>query len=312
MDMSKVSRSISELIGNTPMLKINRMIGTNSANIFAKLESFNIGGSIKDRVALHLIEFAEASGILTKEKTIIEATSGNTGIAIAMIGAAKGYKVTIVMSESVSVERRKIISAYGADLILTPGSRGTSGAIEIKDRLVREDPDKYVPLDQFSNPANVLAHYRGTGREIIDQMNGEIDMVVLSVGTGGTSSGVSLRMKEFNPAIKVIGITPRLGVKIQGIRNPKEPNPSKLVRYEAMDELIEIDEKTKQEAFETGRRAAREEGLLLGMSAAVTLHIATLKAIELGPGKNIIAILPDNGFKYLSTELFQDNGRLVE
>ncbi|MDA8143478.1 MAG: PLP-dependent cysteine synthase family protein [Thermoplasmatales archaeon] len=310
--MSKVSRSISELIGNTPMLKINRMIGTNSANIFAKLESFNIGGSIKDRVALHLIEFAEASGILTKEKTIIEATSGNTGIAIAMIGAAKGYKVTIVMSESVSVERRKIISAYGADLILTPGSRGTSGAIEIKDRLVREDPDKYVPLDQFSNPANVLAHYRGTGREIIDQMNGEIDMVVLSVGTGGTSSGVSLRMKEFNPAIKVIGITPRLGVKIQGIRNPKEPNPSKLVRYEAMDELIEIDEKTKQEAFETGRRAAREEGLLLGMSAAVTLHIATLKAIELGPGKNIIAILPDNGFKYLSTELFQDNGRLVE
>ena len=310
--MSKVSRSISELIGNTPMLKIHRMIGTNSANIFAKLESFNIGGSIKDRVALHLIEFAEASGILTKEKTIIEATSGNTGIAIAMIGAAKGYKVTIVMSESVSVERRKIISAYGADLILTPGSRGTSGAIEIKDRLVREDPDKYVPLDQFSNPANVLAHYRGTGREIIDQMNGEIDMVVLSVGTGGTSSGVSLRMKEFNPAIKVIGITPRLGVKIQGIRNPKEPNPSKLVRYEAMDELIEIDEKTKQEAFETGRRAAREEGLLLGMSAAVTLHIATLKAIELGPGKNIIAILPDNGFKYLSTELFQDNGRLVE
>ena len=310
--MSKVSRSISELIGNTPMLKINRMTGTNSANIFAKLESFNIGGSIKDRVALHLIEFAEASGILTKEKTIIEATSGNTGIAIAMIGAAKGYKVTIVMSESVSVERRKIISAYGADLILTPGSRGTSGAIEIKDRLVREDPDKYVPLDQFSNPANVLAHYRGTGREIIDQMNGEIDMVVLSVGTGGTSSGVSLRMKEFNPAIKVIGITPRLGVKIQGIRNPKEPNPSKLVRYEAMDELIEIDEKTKQEAFETGRRAAREEGLLLGMSAAVTLHIATLKAIELGPGKNIIAILPDNGFKYLSTELFQDNGRLVE
>lgn len=310
--MSKVSRSISELIGNTPMLKINRMIGTNSANIFAKLESFNIGGSIKDRVALHLIEFAEASGILTKEKTIIEATSGNTGIAIAMIGAAKGYKVTIVMSESVSVERRKIISAYGADLILTPGSRGTSGAIEIKDRLVREDPDKYVPLDQFSNPANVLAHYRGTGREIIDQMNGEIDMVVLSVGTGGTSSGVSLRMKEFNPAIKVIGITPKLGVKIQGIRNPKEPNPSKLVRYEAMDELIEIDEKTKQEAFETGRRAAREEGLLLGMSAAVTLHIATLKAIELGPGKNIVAILPDNGFKYLSTELFQDKGRLVE
>ena len=312
MDMSKVSRSISELIGNTPMLKINRMTGANSASIFVKLESFNIGGSVKDRVALHLIEFAEASGILTKDKTIIEATSGNTGIAIAMIGAAKGYKVTIVMSESVSVERRKIISAYGADLILTPGSRGTSGAIDIKDRLVSEEPDKYVPLDQFSNPANVLAHYRGTGREIIDQMNGEIDMVVLSVGTGGTSSGVSLRMKEFNPAIKVIGITPMLGVKIQGIRNPREPNPSKLVRYGAMDELIEIDEKTKQEAFETGRRAAREEGLLLGMSAAVSLHIAMIKAIELGSGKNIVVILPDNGFKYLSTELFQDNGRLME
>lgn len=305
MDSPGIARNISQLIGKTPMLRINHMTEPGSADIYAKLEMFNVGGSVKDRAALSLIESAEASGRLTKEKTIIEATSGNTGIALAMIGAMKGYRVTILMSESASVERRKIIKAYGAELILTPAEKGTAGAIDIKNRMVRENPEKYIPLDQFSDPANTLAHYQGTANEIIEQMNGKIDMVVMTVGTGGTSSGISLRMREFNPNIKIIGVTPALGVKIQGIRNPHEPNPSKLVREDYFDELIEVDEETKLESFEAGRLAARKEGLFLGMSSALALYFAIKKAMELGKGKNIVVLFPDNGFKYLSTPLYE-------
>lgn len=306
MNYPGISRNISDLIGKTPMIRINKLTGEGSASIFAKLEMFNIGGSVKDRAAMSLIEFAEASGILTREKTILEATSGNTGIALAMIGAYKGYKVTIIMSESASVERRKIIKAYGAELLLTPGGKGTAGAIEQKEKLMAENPGKYVPMDQFSNPANIYAHYTGTANELIEQMDGRIDMIVMTVGTGGTSSGIALRMKEFNPGIRIVGVTPALGVKIQGIRNPQEPNPSKLVRPAYFDEFIEMDEDMKQASFETGRRAAGMEGLLLGQSSACALHIALIKAKELGPGRNIVAIFPDNGFKYLSTDLFEE------
>lgn len=304
MELPGISRNISDLIGNTPMIRINRLTGPKDASVFAKLEMFNIGGSVKDRAALNLIEFAVASGILTREKTIIEATSGNTGIALAMIGAYKGYKVTIIMSEAASVERRKIIKAYGAELMLTPGEKGTAGAIELKDKLISDNPGKYVPMDQFSNPANIFAHYTGTANEIIRQMDGRIDMVVMTVGTGGTSSGIALRMKEFNPGIMIVGVTPALGVKIQGIRNPKEPNPSKLVRLDYFDEFIEMDEKMKRASFDTGRMAASKEGLLLGQSSACALHVAVERARDLGTGKNIVAIFPDNGFKYLSTDLF--------
>lgn len=304
MDSPRVANNISDLIGNTPMVKINRMTEPGSANIFAKLEMFNVGGSVKDRAALSMIELAEASGLLTKDKTIIDATSGNTGIALAMIGALKGYNVSIVMSESASVERRKIIKAYGAELLLTPGEKGTSGAIDYKNTLVKENPEKYIPLDQFNNPANIYAHFSGTANEIIHQMDGKIDMVIMTIGTGGTSSGISLRMREFNPNIKLVGATPALGVKIQGIRNPDEPNPSKLVRKEYLDEYIEVDEETKFAAFETGKLAARKEGLLLGQSSALALHIALQKAKDLGEGKNIVVLFPDNGFKYLSTPLY--------
>lgn len=305
MNGAGISRSIADLIGRTPIVKINKLTGPDSANLYAKLEMFNIGGSVKDRAALALIEFAEASGELTREKTIIEATSGNTGIALAMIGAYKGYNVTIVMSESASEERRKIIRAYGAELVLSPAEKGTAGAIDLKRKMIDENPGRYASMDQFSNPANIYAHYTGTANEIIDQMGGNVDMVVLTVGTGGTSSGISLRMREYNPDIKIVGVTPALGVKIQGIRNPREPNPSKLVRLEYLDELIEVEEKDKKDIFETGRRAARSEGLLLGMSSACALHYALRKARELGPGKNVVTVFPDNGFKYLSTELFE-------
>ena len=312
MRFNRFSPSITSLVGETPIVKINRMVSSDSADVYAKLEWFNIGGSVKDRAALALIEFAEASGQLRPGKTIIEATSGNTGIALSMMGAAKGYPVTIIMSEGASMERKKIISAYGADLILTPSSKGTSGAIEMKEKLLTENPEKFVSLDQFTNPANTYAHYTGTANEIIRQMDGKVDAIVLTIGTGGTSAGVAMRMREFNREIRIIGVTPKPGTKIEGIRSPKEPNPSKLVRLDLLDELIEVDDMGKAMSFETGRRAAREEGLLLGMSSSCALYYSLVKAKELGPGKNLITVFPDNGLKYMSTGLFEDGGHRVE
>jgi cysteine synthase len=296
------------MIGNTPMIRIRKLLKPRSADVYAKLEWFNIGGSVKDRTALSLIETAEAAGVLRKGKTIIEATSGNTGIALAMLGAAKGYDVTIVMSEGASMERRKLISAYGADLVLTPASRGTAGAIEHKERLIRENPERFVSLDQFHDPANPYVHFNTTAREILHQMNWKIDAMVMTIGTGGTSTGIALRLREALPSVKIIGVTPKLGVRIDGIRNPAEPNPSRNVRLDLMDEVIEIDDIQKAMCFETGRRAAREEGLLLGMSSACALHVSLDVAAKMGRGKNVVTLFPDNGLKYLSTELFEDLG----
>jgi cysteine synthase len=299
-----VANDITELIGKTPMVRINRLTGLEDATVYAKLEWYNIGGSVKDRMALYLMEYAEASGKLSKDKVILEATSGNTGIALAMLAAAKGYRITIVMPESVSVERRQIIRAYGAELILSPGDKGTSGAIELKQKLLRENPEKYVDLDQFRDPANILAHYQTTGREILEQTRGIVDMVVVGIGTAGTGVGVSMRLKEFNKDIKIVGVTTRLGVSIQGLRNPKEPYPTMLFRKECFDEIVEIDEDGRKEAFETAREAARKEGLLIGMSSGAIMLVALKKARKLGRGKTIVAVLPDGGEKYLSTGLF--------
>ena len=305
---SEPFQSITEMIGNTPMIRIRKLLKPRSADVYAKLEWFNVGGSVKDRTALSLIETAEAAGVLRKGKTIIEATSGNTGIALAMLGAAKGYGVTIVMSEGASIERRKLISAYGADLVLTPASKGTAGAIEHKERLIRENPGKFVSLDQFHDPANPYVHFNTTAREILRQMNWKIDAMVMTIGTGGTSTGIALRLREALPSVKIIGVTPKLGVRIDGIRNPAEPNPSRNVRLDLMDEVIEIDDIQKAMCFETGRRAAREEGLLLGMSSACALHVSLDVAAKIGRGKNVVTLFPDNGLKYLSTELFEDLG----
>lgn len=305
----KYSSDITGLIGNTPVVKLNRMTSDSDATIYLKLESFNIGGSMKDRTALYLFEYAQSAGLLRDGRRIIEATSGNTGIALSMIGAAKGYGVTILMSEGVSVERRKIISAYGAELILTPAEKGTAGAIAVKEEMIRKYPDRYVSLDQFSNPVNVLAHYNSTSKEIMDQMDGKLDAIVMSVGTGGSSSGISMRLRDEIPGIRIIGVTAALGVKIEGIRSPKEPNPSKLVRVDSFDELYEINEDEKKECFDTARRAASEEGILLGMSSGCVLHYALKEAKKLGRGKNVLCIMPDNGLKYLSTDLFLDLGK---
>lgn len=300
-----IANSILDLIGNTPMVKVNKLTRENDATIYAKLEWYNIGGSIKDRMVKYLIEYAEVSGKLSKDKVILEATSGNTGIALAMIAAVKGYKVKLIMPESVSVEKRKIIKAYGADVILSPGDKGTGGAIELKYKLLKENPELYIDLDQFSDPANILAHYQTTGLEIIKQTNGLLDMVVLGIGTAGTGVGVSMRLKEFNPRIKVVGVTSKLGVNIPGLRNPNEYNPTKLFRREAFDEIIEIGNEDLKTVIEVIKKMARKEGLLIGFSSGAIMHIALKKAKELGKGKIIIAILPDSGHRYLSTELFE-------
>jgi cysteine synthase len=300
----KVANDITELIGNTPMIRINKLAGDGDATVYAKLEWYNIGGSVKDRMALYLIEYAEAAEKLVEGRIILEATSGNTGIALAMIAAAKGIGIRLVMPESVSIERRKIIQAYGADLILSPGDKGTGGAMELKQKLLKESPEKYVDIDQFRDPVNILAHYQTTGKEILEQMDGKLDMVIVGVGTAGTGVGISKRIKEYDSSVKIVGVMPKLGVSIQGIRNPKEAYPTQLFRRESFDEIIEITQEEVPRTFEIARRAAREEGLLIGMSAGSVMYVALQKAKELGKGKRIVAVLPDGGARYLSTALF--------
>jgi cysteine synthase len=300
-----IHKNILSLIGKTPMVKINKLVGENDAVILAKLEEYNIGGSLKDRMALYLIEDAEKKGIMDKNKILLEASSGNTGIAMAMIAGVKGYKITIVIPESVSVERRKLIKAYGAELVLSPGDKGTAGAVELKNKMISESPDKYINLDQFKNPANIQAHYETTGVEIIEQTEGKIDMVVIGVGTAGTGVGVSKRIKEHNPKIKVIAVMPQLGAPVQGLRNPKEANPTQLYNEKAFDEVIEIPKDLVPATHMIGRDLAKKEGILAGMSAAAVMHISIQKAKELGKGKTIVAILPDTGERYLSTVLFE-------
>ncbi len=301
-----VANSVTDLIGNTPLVRINNLTGPNDATIYAKLESFNIGGSVKDRLALYIIEYAQVAGHLDKERRILEATSGNTGIALAMIAAAKKYKITLVMPESVSIERRRIIRAYGAELILTPGPKGTAGAIEHKQKMLKENPEKYIDVDQFKDPANILAHYETTGKEILEQTHGQLDIIVVGVGTAGTGVGTSMRVKETKPHVRVVGVTPKLGTSVQGLRNPKEAFPTQLFRQEWFDEVVEIAEEEKEATFKVAREAAKQEGLLLGMSAGSILYVALKKAKEAGKGKSIVAILPDGGERYLSTPLYPE------
>jgi len=302
--MLEVAKDITDLIGRTPLIRINKLTSKNDATVWAKLEWYNIGGSIKDRMVLYLIRYAEAEGKINKEKTILEATSGNTGIALAMIAALRGYKTTIIIPESASVERQKIIEAYGANLLFSSGEKGTAGAIELKEKMLKESPEKYVDLDQFKNPVNVLAHYQTTGKEILEQTEGRLNAVIVGIGTSGTGVGISKRLKEYNQAIKIIGVTPKKGVSIQGLRNPNEPYPTQLFKKEAFDEIVEIGKEDIAKTFKVARRMAKEEGLLIGMSSGAIMWVALRKAKELGKGKTIVAVLPDNGLKYLTTPLF--------
>jgi cysteinyl-tRNA synthetase len=300
--MKKTNISILDTIGNTPLVEIRRLNPGKKVKIFAKLENFNPGGSTKDRIALYMINEAEKRGELSRDKIIIEATSGNTGIGLAMIAAAKGYRLCLAMSESASEERKKILKALGAELIFTPANLGTDGAIEMVYNLMLQHPDKYFGTDQFNNPDNILAHYKGTGEEIWRQTKGGVTMVVTTLGTTGTAMGISKRLKEYNPGIKIVGVEPYLQHKIQGLKNMKESYRPGIFDKSELDEKVNI---LDEDAFEMARRLAREEGILVGMSSGAAMHVAVQKAREMDDGL-IVVILPDGGERYLSTELFTD------
>jgi cysteinyl-tRNA synthetase len=292
--------SILDAIGNTPLVEIRRLNPNPNVKILAKLEYVNPGGSIKDRPALAMIEDGEKTGALTPDKIVIEATSGNTGIGLAMICAVKGYRLMLAMSDAVSMERRKILEARGAEIFLTPGHLGTDGAIEEVYRLVREDPDRYFMTDQYNNPANWKAHYTGTAQEIISQTGGRISKFVATMGTTGTAMGCSRRLREHDKNIEIIGVEPYLGHKLQGLKNLKEAYRPEIFEKQWLDQKINIDD---EEAFEMTRRLAREEGLFVGMSSGAAMVIAARLAMQMSDG-NIVAIFPDSGERYLSTPLF--------
>lgn len=292
--------NILQTIGNTPLVKINNFEFPAGVEIWAKIEGVNPGGSIKDRIALKMVEEAEKSGELTKDKIIIEATSGNTGIALAMIGAVKGYKVEIIMSEAVSVERQKMIKAFGAKLTFTDGSKGTDGAILKARQLVKDCPDKYFRPDQFSNEYNKLAHYENTANEIWAQTGGKIDYFVAAIGTSGTLMGISEYLKKKNPAIKVFSAEPVQGHYIQGLKNMEEAIVPALYDKNKLDEVIMVD---TEEAFQTTRDIIKNEGIFAGMSAGAAMLASLKVAQKFGKGR-IITIFPDRGDKYLSTGLF--------
>lgn len=308
--MKKIVDSILETIGNTPLVKLNsydRSEGT-VADIYAKIEAFNPGGSVKDRVAMNMIATAEKDGKLAPGATIIEPTSGNTGVGLALVGAAKGYKVILTMPETMSVERRKLLAALGAEIVLTPGSEGMKGAIAKAEELHKTTPGSVI-LGQFSNPANPAVHRATTGPEIWDALDGKVDIFVAGVGTGGTVSGVGEYLKSKSPAVKIVAVEPKDSAVISG----GKPGPHKLQGIGAgfipetldrnvIDKVVTVE---SEEAYSATRRLAHTEGILVGISSGAALHAATVLAKEPeNAGKNIVVLLPDTGERYLSTELF--------
>jgi len=283
-------------------VEIRNLNPSKKVKIYAKLEYFNPGGSVKDRIALYMVNEAEKRGELSSDKIILEATSGNTGIGLALIAAAKGYRLCLAMSESASEERKRILKAMGAELYLTPASLGTDGAIEVAYNMMLKDPEKYFGTDQFNSADNMLAHYHGTGEEIWQQTDGAVTMVVATLGTTGTAMGVSKRLKEYNPDIRIVGVEPYLKHKIQGLKNMKESYRPGIYDKSRLDEKINI---LDEDAFETSRRLAGEEGLFVGMSSGAAMYVAMQKAREMENGL-IVVIFPDGGERYLSTELFAD------
>jgi len=289
-------------IGNTPLVELTNLNGMAPAvRVLAKLEGNNPGGSVKDRTALRMIEAAEKSGDLTPGKTILEPTSGNTGIALAMIGAARGYRVKLCMAESVSVERRSVLKALQAEVVLTPAREGTDGAIRHVHRMVEDHPDEYFMPNQFENEANILAHYETTGPEILAQTGGQVDVFVAGMGTTGTLMGVSWYLKEKNPAVRIVGVEPPMGHGIQGLKNMREAIRPRIYDRSMLDDKITV---VDQDAFEAARLLATWEGIFAGMSSGAAVAAALRIARRMTRG-TIVALLPDRGDRYLSTELFR-------
>ena len=295
-----MTASIIDSIGNTPLVEIKKLNPVPGVKILVKLEYMNPGGSIKDRAALYMINQAEASGELTPEKTVIEATSGNTGIGLAMICAVKGYRIALTMAENASEERIRILRARGAKIILTPKHLGSDGAIEEAYCLARENPDQYFLTDQYNNQANWMSHYHTTGPEIFEQTKGKVTSIVATIGTSGTLMGLSRYLKEKNPDIQIVCAEPYLGHKIQGLKNMKESYTPEIFDKSILDANIHIDDDT---AFDTARQLARTEGLFVGMSSGAAMAVAIQEAKRIQNGV-VVAILPDSGERYLSTDLF--------
>ena len=296
-----IRNNILETIGNTPIVRINSLNPNPDVNIYAKLEGFNPSGSIKDRIAVRMINEAEKEGRLRPGQTIIEPTSGNTGIGLAIIGIVKGYPVEIVMSEAVSMERRKIIRSLGGKVILTPAEEGTDGAIRLARKMVAEHPDKYFMPDQFANAANYLAHYETTALEIWQQTGGEIDYLVCSLGTSGTIMGLSKFLKIMKPSIKIVCAQPVKGHYIQGLKNMEEAivpdiyDPSQIDIQELVD---------SEEAIEMARQLIKKEGIFAGMSSGAAMLAAYRTASKISSG-NIVVLFPDRAEKYISTVMFE-------
>jgi cysteine synthase A len=308
--MTKIYNSILDTIGDTPIVKLRNLPSEDMAQVYVKVESFNPGGSVKDRIALRMIEDAEKSGKLKDGMTIIEPTSGNTGIGLAMVGAAKGYPVILVMPETMSIERRKLMQAYGAELVLTPGAEGMKGAIA-KARELAEENDWFVPA-QFDNPSNPKVHEETTAKEIVNafEKNG-LDAFVAGVGTGGTITGVGNELKRMYTDIKIYAVEPEESPvleggqsgphKIQGIGAGFVPS---ILNTEIYDQVLPV---SSSEAMETAREIAKKEGILVGVSSGAALFAAMKVAKEMNPNQKVLVLLPDNGERYLSTELFQFN-----
>lgn len=292
--------SVLDSIGNTPLVRLDRINPNPKVRVYVKIEGANPGGSIKDRTASYMIRDAEEKGLLKPGLTILEPTSGNTGIGLAMVGAAKGYKVKLVMPECVSVERRKTLEAFGAELVMSPGKEKTDGAINLAHKIYDEEKESCFMPNQFENLSNVRAHYETTAVEVYEQTGREISHLVAGMGTTGTLMGASQRLKEYDRSIQIIGVEPNLGHKIQGLKNMSEAIVPEIYDPSRIDEKHNVED---EETFDTTRRLALEEGLFMGMSSGAALLIALKKAKELKSG-TIVVILPDKGDRYLSTALF--------
>ena len=300
MPSTDFKENILQAIGNTPLVRINRLNPNKNVTIYAKVEGSNPTGSIKDRIALSMVRQAEEEGTLTEGKTIIEPTSGNTGVALAMIGAIKGYDVEIVMSESVSMERRQMIEAFGGKVTLSDGKLGTDGAIRKARELVKTHPGKYFMPDQFSNQYNKIAHYSTTGDEIWRQTGGKVDYFVSAIGTSGTILGVGKVLKEHNPDVKIVCAHPVKGHYIQGLKNMEEAIVPAIYDPAQIDITIMVE---TEAAYEMTRQIVKKEGIFVGMSSGAAMYAAVEMAKRIESG-TIVTILPDRGEKYLSTKLF--------
>jgi cysteine synthase A len=308
--MGKIHDTIVSTIGNTPLVRLNRLTHGPGATVLAKLESFNPGSSVKDRIAASMIDAAEAAGLIKADTIILEPTSGNTGIGLAMVAAARGYKITLVMPETMSIERRKLLKAYGANLVLTPGKEGMKGAIAKADALLQENPRYFYIPQQFRNPANPAIHRKTTAEEIWRDTDGNIDAIVAGVGTGGTITGIAEILKPRKPGFRVIAVEPDASPvlsggtagphKIQGLAPGFVPD---ILKKELLDEVIRV---SYEDAVTSARRMAKEEGILIGISGGAAtwaaLQVAARKDFS---GKTLVVIIPDTGERYLSTELFE-------